>query len=280
MTILACTNWRQQFGDYELNITARYIDPIAVEIHTMLIVRTVKLYLYIAKAIQEGKRELSPEMKERSVEISIEDELQKTKSPYTFENYPETRLTIFDWNHVLDLTIHSSTLPQQALDLWWAMHDAKSELAPLYSQNGIKTPQNAPNSSADEKSAITPQQPANGVVRATRAPNPNAPQYADGQLVEFTIKRVVLGVHPTSGSVIYSLWGDLGRKFALKTIYRTSAHSDEDSYDYAAIAPLLESLQLAIPGNVQAEGKWRLIMRAAHDKGKEYMNVQSMEALS
>jgi hypothetical protein len=158
-------NYRRYFDSYELNISARKLDSNPPDIYAELIVRTVKLWLYLAKAIQNNLTTLPDEIAFRSVEQSIEEDSQDdTDTNVSFDGFDENRVTIFDWSHSqgdkfkLNMTLHSNSLPQAVLDLYWAMHSAKQTLETLYptAQNQSTKPSN---SSATPTQASTTSKP-------------------------------------------------------------------------------------------------------------------------
>lgn len=165
MSTVPCANYRRTFtterivGDkvdkitYELNTTARKVDSMTIVEYSALIIKTTKLWLYIAKAIENGQRELPETIAFKSAEMSTEDE---TKTE--LQQFGESRVTIFDWNHQLELTLHSNSLPQPTLEIWWAMNDAQKELETLYPRNPKNASQSSstgPNSSSMHPQATT-----------------------------------------------------------------------------------------------------------------------------
>ena len=279
MTTLPVVNYKRTFvqnkQSFDLNITARNIDGFPPHIQTMMIVRTVNAWLYLARAIQNGLHELDEKFAMRTVESSIEEDCSDEVGG--FVDYGESRVTVFDWNHQIDLTMHSHSLPQPTLDLYWAMFDAKAELAKLYppqtSQDGSSqgaTPAQGTN---------TPPSPANpveGVIVATKAPAPNNPQYADGQLVSYTINKIAAGSN--QGSATFALWGPLGQKYPIITVYKTNKNG-ESKKDFQEMLPVLNALKLDFE-HPEGTGNWRLVARASHaekdGKDKEYMNLVSL----
>lgn len=167
MSKVPVANYRRTFrtdkGSYELNMTARKLDSMSPEVMSILIVKTVKLWLYIAKAIELEQRELPEVIAYKSAEMSMENETETE-----LQQFDETRFTVFDWNHKLELTLHSNSLPQPTLELWWAMEDAQKELETLYPINAQNPANTAPPASATQpdkpaalKSQNTPQNARN-----------------------------------------------------------------------------------------------------------------------
>ncbi len=265
----------------ELRVTARSvdIDLFSPEIYTDLIVRTVKLWVYLATQIEQGVKTLPEQIAHKSVEQSIIDmiTLDETMQGATFQETGENRVTVFDWNHRFELTIHSDTIPQQALDLWWAMHDAKDELEKLYpSQSNEKAVNSNAAPPAGTSAPAAPAAPIAGVIKATRAPNKNRPEYADGQLVEFTVEKIVASSN--QGSATFQFWTALGKQYATHTVFKQSKSGTINS-DYEIIAPVIEKIGFSFD-KLEQVGSWRLITKVAHvDKdGKklEYHNPVSL----
>jgi hypothetical protein len=161
-------NYRRYFDSYELNISARKLDSNPPDIYAELIVRTVKLWLYLAKAIQNNLTTLPDEIAFRSVEQSIEEDSQDdTDTNVSFDGFDENRVTIFDWSHSqgdkfkLNMTLHSNSLPQAVLDLYWAMDSAKQTLSGLYPIAQKQSTQPSNSSATPPQATTTPKAPEN-----------------------------------------------------------------------------------------------------------------------
>lgn len=288
MTTFPCTNYRRHFvstrpdgsiRDYELNITARNVDGNPSSIYAELITKTVKLWLYLAVQIEAGVKTLPPEIAFTSVEGAIENEkAAEITTEMQFDHFLETRVAVFDWNYRIELTLHSSSLPQPTLDLYWAMEEAKGEFAKLYpipqtNQGG------SPQSAGGQSATNTPPPPANpveGVIVATRLPTPNSPQYADGQLVSFTITKIEAGAD--KGSATFKMWSSLGGKWATHTVYKLDTKGQPNK-SYEIIIPVLNTIKLDFE-HPEAQGSWNLVVKAAHveknGKTVEYLNTVSL----
>lgn len=166
MTNVPCVNFRRYFEGYELNITARKLDGESTEVYAALIVRTVKLWLYLASQINAAKHELPDEIAFKSAELSVEADMDGLE----FDGFDESRVTVFDWNHKLEMTLHSHSLPQPTLDLFWAMNSAKADLNDLYPITD-KIIQDTPPQPTNEPPA-TPK----GTTRANQPQTPTTPQ--------------------------------------------------------------------------------------------------------
>lgn len=293
MTVLPVTNYKRMINGYDLNITARHMDTLETKYYTELIVRTVKLWLYVAEAIKGDFRKLPEAFQFKSVESSVEELITKDDplTGYEFKPWDETRITVFDWNHKLDLTVHSSSLPQSCLDIWWAMTDAEKELDKLYPKDTPQpapeqmqpaTPKNAPQQQSAPSAPTAPQNAGNanvgatdGVLVATRAPNSNRVDYADGQLVQFNITKIELGMN--KGSVIYKMWSALGSQYPTHTVYMKKPDGQLKP-DYQIIKPLIDTLGLTMEHS-EVSGNWLLLCKAATAGEKQYLNVCEFSAL-
>lgn len=272
-----------KLNGYTLSVTSRDHgdNPHILE---ELTYRTVKAWLWLAGLIEKGKYVLDTEV--GSVEQRYATE---NNQPIPDSFVGDSRVTVWcHWksNRAMDFHLNSDDIPQVALQTWVTQETAHARLKMEYPEDAPQTAPSASNSSAQAHTgsqvpattrASNPEPPvSDNIVIATRAPNPNNKDYADGQLVEFKINKIVLGTHPNSGSVIYSLWGDLGKKYALKTVYVMASNGTDKSYDYQTAAPVLEPLSLSIPGKMQAEGNWRLICKAVNSGEKQYINIISL----
>jgi hypothetical protein len=287
--------------DYNLSITTRDFgdDPVIME---ELTYATVKTWLWVVNHLEQEAYTL-PTTPDGDVLGSVEQilaaRITDTDGPKTFPpTGGDARVTVWDTyrgNKRISFHLDSDDIPQVAVNLWVAQRHALERIfnefaAPQQQvQKAAQSSQDAQKNGATDVSQpstvdrpATPRgttempKPIDGTIIATRAPNPKEKTYQDGQLVEFSVNKIVLGTHPTSGSVIYSLWGDLGKKYALKTVYVMASNGTDKSYDYQTAAQLLESLSLSIPGKVQAEGNWKLICKAANSGDKQYMNIVSL----
>lgn len=277
MTSLETSQGFAQIENYRMNITARYDTVMGDDIATKaLIESTIKLWLYVAKLIHAGERKTA-------INSSPEDRMVGPGGvPLELMPLSEPRVTV--WCDVLageGFTVHSHSKPQDALNIFWARHDAVAAFAPAIPPQATPTPKPQENASSANVGANTGNPPPilEGVIAATRAPNPKEVLYADGQLVSFEVNKIVMGTN--NGSVTYALWGPLGARFPLKTIYKTRAGSDANSPDYIAMKDLIVSLNLSIDtGKFEATGNWLMVCKAAHvpqpdGSKKEYLNIQA-----
>lgn len=259
---------------YRLNVTAR-LDTANREHMKDLIEKTVRVWLYVAKNIEAGMRVLS-------LNTTPEDMIKANH----FAPIAEPRVTV--WADLpgsgAGFTVHSHSHAQDAIDVYFARQDALALFAPTTPPQSNSTPTEAQNAafanlgSQTGNSAPAPKV-VDGIISATRAPNPKEVLYADGQMVSFVVNKIVMGTN--NGSVTYALWGPLGARFPLKTIYKTKAGSDANSSDYIAMKDLIVGLGLSVDaGKIEAAGNWALVCKAAHvaqpdGSTKEYLNIQS-----
>lgn len=266
--------FRKSFGGYLLNVTTYGYDNLPPEVNTALIVRTVRLWLYIARAIKNGEKDLAESVAFRSVETSVEEDFEGTQIDQSKGGY----VTVFDWNHELHLTLHSNDLAQPLLDLFYAQAEALTQLVALFPDAQQTAVEGSPRAGATPPPTNTPPPPVNpveGAIVATRLPTPNTPQYADGQLVSFTIVKIEAGAE--KGSPVFKLWSSLGGRYASHTIYKLDTKG-QPKKDYELMLPVLSTLKLDFE-HPQATGTWRLVVRAQHaekeGKVKEYQNPVS-----
>jgi hypothetical protein len=287
-----------KIGDYILSVTTRASGddrPILEE----LTYRTVMTWYNIVTNRLEKENYF---FEGGSVEDVYADDLNKNakadtdapkQAPFEFkETFGDSRVTVWDTYRGAKhpcFHLNSDDSPQGAIATWRAnqigteravakLEAAMPKTAPKVIQDDHQQAQQQFDNLPSTNVSQTPQNanpPVAGAIVATRAPNPTVQEYADGQLVEFKINKIVLGTHP-SGSVIYSLWGDLGKRYALKTVYVMASNGTDKSYDYQTAAPVLESLALSIPGKVQAEGNWKLVCKATNSGAKQYLNIVSL----
>lgn len=131
-----------------------------------------------------------------------------------------------------------------------------------------------------QSSASAPQPAVEGAIVATRAPNSNRPDYVNGQLVSFTVTKIV--VSSNKGSAVYQMWTPLGTQYPTLNVYKLKPDGNLKP-DYEAIIPVLNTLNLSLD-KPEANGTWRLVCKAAHAPNKdgadrEYLNVVSLTAI-
>lgn len=264
---------------YTLSVTTRDCgdDPHILE---ELTYKTVKAWLWMAGLIQVGKFVLDQEIG------SVESRLAKDMNTEIPPAENDSRVTV--WCHwrsqrKVDFHLNSDDIPQVALSTYAAQNAAMIRLeAEFPKQDASQSNVEGANSSAAANQAPSTPNPAttpafsDAVINATRAPNPNTPQYADGQLVAFTVNKIAASSN--KGSATFQMWTALGSQYPTLTVYKLDSKG-QPKKDYETIAPVLNSLGLSFE-KPEAHGAWRMVCKAAHaekdGKVKEYLNVQSL----
>lgn len=269
-------------GEHTLSITTRDNgdDPAILQ---DLTARTIGAWLWIVhnvlwadepKAVPDGSVE-DRYLAERNAQINNPDE-----QIGLIDSWGDPRVTIWDTYRSAQraqFRLTSDDNMTVAVDVWRAQHNGVAAALQAFNPKQSTAP-SAPRS-APPGTNTPPAPPAaqGGVIVATRAPTPSRPQYADGQLVQFTVNKIVMGTN--KGSVTYALWGALGVKYPLMTIYKTKSGSDENSLNYINAKDTLVALGLSVDaGKIEATGTWTLLAKISHDGGKEYTHVVSLTA--
>lgn len=271
MTALATR--QETIGDYVLSITTRNDGGSSVETMAELTFRTIVAYLWIVDQLERGITRIDVE--------SVEARLAKDKDIKFEEQFGDPRVTVWDsyrGNKNPNFHLNSSDIPQDAINMWLANTDAIARAKAKYN---VITPPAAPASAQTSAAANTPRTvettPIAGVIAATLAPTPSTPQYAPGQQVSFHINRIVASTN--KGSPIYQLWGELGQKYPLVTVYQYKPNSKDYTSNYQQVRGVIEKLGLSL-NQPEVSGSWFLVCRVAHGKdGKEYMNCELLEAV-
>ena len=187
--------------------------------------------------------------------------------------------------------MNSSDIPQIAVNTWVANHKAIDRIRQENSQSATQTAQEAVSAAAANQQVDKPATPrgttempnsppvaTEGAIVATRAPNSNRPDYANGQLVSFTVTKIVASSN--KGSAVFQMWTPLGTQYPTISIYKLKPDGNLKP-DYEAIVPVLNTLNLSLD-KPEAVGTWRLVCRAAHVEDKktqadrEFLNVVSL----
>lgn len=178
----------ENIDGHRINVTAR-LDTENRQHMAVLVEKTIKLWLYVAKKIAAG---------ERSAEYNVtpEDAIEKNH----FTPLAEERCTVWgDTANGAGFTVHSSYTAQDALDVFWARHDAlmafKSMTEPPTQQNtpqtqsqGQSTP-NAPSTPLNANSGHSSSD-ANGVTKVSG--KKAAAALVNGSLFELPIYQIKL----------------------------------------------------------------------------------------
>jgi hypothetical protein len=259
---------------YVLSVTSRDggDEPGVLEELTL---RTIAAWLYIAAMLLKQKYVLDDDIGSVEQRYCAEHEMELP------EKWGDPRVTVWDTyrgNHI-NFHLNSDDVPQVAIDTWIAQQSAIARIKAEYPESA---PQAPPARSAPQNSTsapIAPATPQAAVLVAQRAPTPNNPQYSDGQLVQFTVNKIVASTG--QGTITYALWGAFPNlKYPLMTIFKNKKGSDENSVNYIAAKDTIVALGLSVDaGKIEATGNWQLIVKASHKDGKEYTNVVSLIAI-
>lgn len=177
---------------YRINVTAR-LDPECREAMKELVEKTVKMWLYVAKLIARDERQCA-------VEYSAESSMAARYKSLAAQ-IAEPRVTVWgDTPGGAGFTVHSHSYGQDALDIYYARHDAlkgfvSSQETPK-PQNGLSTQVAAPaspaNGAPDAKSAqsTTPSPSADGITKVSG--KKTAATLPNGSIFELPIYQVKL----------------------------------------------------------------------------------------
>lgn len=167
----------------------------------------------------------------------------------------------------LRVTVTELITVQEALDMAWSVLNAEKDFKAAlmgrlhYDPSQIRYPQSTNHRAPS----------ANGqVIPATRPPNKKRVDYPQGQQVSFVINKIEVG--SGNNTVLYKLWGPLGRQYPITFLY------EDNASHMAAAEQVLQSLNLGIGKGLQpsASGKWELIMQASiehkDDESFQYLN--------
>lgn len=272
MTIYAASTGFIQIGEYRLNVTSRAASFAGTE-NMMPITRdTIKLWVFCAGKIQAGinANDLTDEVAGMIVE-----------EKYGIPAADEPHCTV--WGDVFpgqSLTVHSTSILRVVFDLWYARESA---IIAAIEALGLPTPpaqQPAPQNTPEPRhkaefgdlppSAVPT--PTEGVIDAQGFPSARNMQYANGQLVRFSIERIA--VNTAGGKPVYELFMPGGKYAAFKV------YSDNEIAMHA-IGETLRGLGLSFD-KPEVTGNWQLVAKTANrEKGGapiQYFNPQYFEA--
>lgn len=277
------------------------------EVMEELTFRTVAAWLAIADALENGSADKFAAF--GSVEERYADEINKAAvdtdgpkpEPFSFgDSWGDPRCTVWDTfrsSKPIHFHLNSDDKIPVAIATWQANQNAIKRIAELYHQKPApelpqEPPQSAPQAAGADRpatpknapdaqnSAPAPHTAVEGAIVATRAPNSNRPDYANGQLVSFTVTKIVASSN--KGSAVYQMWTPLGTQYPTLSIYKLKPDGNLKP-DYEAIVPVLNTLNLSLD-KPEAVGTWRLVCKAAHVPNKdgadrEFLNVVSLTAI-
>lgn len=188
MTILETSQGFVNVGAYRVNVTAR-LDTANREHMTAIVEKTVKLWLFVAKAITANQRKAEwPE----GVALTPEDIVK----PNHFTPIAEPRCTV--WGDIAGsgFTVHSYSNAQDALDIFYSRMDGlkifaiapEAPKAPATPQ-GSQTPENAPRPANSPSDAISSPS-VDGVTKISG--KKTAATLPNGSLFELPIYQIKL----------------------------------------------------------------------------------------
>lgn len=279
-------------GKYTLSVTTRDGGD-TTDMLSELTYRTIKAWLWIVAKLEQGETVL-PLTEQGDMRGSVEEGLHKEFIDHDGDLFPplpsgDARVTVWDTfksQSRIGFHLNSDDIPQIAINTWLANHKAieriLAEQPPMASQprqdtpNSSATPSQAPTTPPAPNGAANPPLFMDGAIVASRLPTPSTPQYADGQIVSFTIVKIEASAD--KGSPTFKLWSSLGGKYPSHTIYKLDTKGQVKK-DYEAMLPVLNALKLDFE-HPEAKGTWRLVVRAQHaekdGKTKEYQNLVSI----
>lgn len=295
-------------GGYQVSVTTRH-NGEPQDMMEELTYRTIKAWVVIVTKFLEQQVYTLPLAEDGNLRGSVEqayaaeinagyDTDAPPKEPFAFaETFGDARVTCWDTfksNPRISFHLNSDDIPQVAVDTWLAnqrgIQRAFEEFGGIKErvQNTAKTHVDAPNSSAappqasDAPATTKASNPApavEGAIVATRAPKSSEVQYSDGQLVSFTVTKIVASSN--KGSPVYEMWTPLGSQWPTIKVYKLDTKGKEKP-DYKTIVGILATLNLSLD-KPEAMGTWRLIVKAAHVPGtegdREFLNVVSLTAI-
>lgn len=283
-------------GRYTLSVTTRDCGDTP-EMMEELTYRTIKAWLWISSKLEAGEYTL-PLTAEGDMLGSVEQRLSNEFIDHDASMFPDVegdaRVTVWDTfksTNRIGFHLNSSDIPQIAVNTWVANHKAIDRIRQENSQSATQTAQEAVSAAAANQQVDKPATPrgttempnsppvaTEGAIVATRAPNSNRPDYANGQLVSFTVTKIVASSN--KGSAVFQMWTPLGTQYPTISIYKLKPDGNLKP-DYEAIVPVLNTLNLSLD-KPEAVGTWRLVCRAAHVEDKktqadrEFLNVVSL----
>lgn len=296
---------------YNLSITVRDNGEDA-SIQEELAFRTIGAWLWIASRLEQNVYTIPDELR-GSVESRYAAELNAApkdtdappKPAFEFqETFGDSRVTIWDsyrGQKRINFHLNSDGDLQRAVDTWCATQNAldrafekwgdveskvkNATQSNVAASNSSATPPVPMDTPATTKASNSPQGSSSenafvgGVIVATRAPKSSEVQYADGQLVSFTVTKIVASAN--KGSPVYEMWTPLGSQWPTIKVYKLDTKGKEKP-DYKAIVGILAALNLSLD-KPEAAGTWRMIVKAAHvpseNGDREFLNVQSLTAI-
>lgn len=135
-------------------------------------------------------------------------------------------------------------------------------------------------STAHQNAANANVAPVEGVLVANTWPDKKKVQYADGQLVSFTITKIKAAFF--KGSPTYELYTSFGGNYPGFTVYKFKTGTQELTQTYESVVGVLATLNLTLE-QPERVGTWRAVVKANHSEKdgsvREYLNVQNLTAV-
>lgn len=293
-----------KLGNWILNVTTRD-NGEDTQLLEELTYRTIIMWVNIVRRLEkntfiyEGESVEKMYAAEINKRMSADTDASKSapfefSEPWGSNNSRVTVWSTYRGNDNPNFHLNSDDVPQAAIDVWVANSNAVDraveKLAALMPQTTPQAPQLPVTDEQAQFDALPSMQPATpkntppattGAIVATRAPNANRPEYTNGQLVSFTVNKIV--ATSNKGSAVYQMWTALGTQYPTISVYKLDTKGGIKP-DFEAIVPVLNTLNLTLD-KPEAIGTWRLICKAAHVPSKdntgdrEYLNVVSLTAI-
>lgn len=246
---------------YRVNVTAR-LDAPNREHMKALVEKTMRLWLYVARHIAEGKRICSP--------IDCPEDMVVRNH---FLPLSEARVTIWgDMPNRAGFTVHSHSKAQDVLDVYWARLDGLASFikeppkAPTSPQSTEtpKTPQNAANVPPDSKEGQSSEAvKVGGKKDATALPN--------GTVFELSICQIKK--RSQDGTEYFEFFGKYGNKIG--DWPEMNVYTDNEVAQKNGLLDKLNTLGLT-PGKDKL-GEWTLKGKVAEKDGKKKLYALALK---
>lgn len=281
----------RDINGFILSITTRRREGDSPRTLQDLTTNTLNAWLWMVNLLQKKEWDTAVDLP------SVEEKYGTEKGINMEETFGEPRVTIWaTWRSTNKFRFHLNSddrlqnavmvhAAQEAgieasIAAWNKAHPSTSQQndapatpknAPPPAPNTPTTPQNAANANVA---------PVDGVLVATTWPDKKKVQYADGQLVSYTITKIKAAFF--KGSPTYELYTNFGGNYPGFTVYKFKSGTQELTQTYESIVGVLATLGLTLE-QPEAIGTWRVVIKANHSEKDgvvtEYKNVQSLTAL-
>lgn len=257
MTTFETSQGFAQVEQYRVNVTTR-LDAEHRQYMQKLTEKTIKLWLAVAKKIVAGERQFDYPHSPESAMAKDEPGCDKINTPLA-----EPRVTI--WGDPIKdngFTVHSHTLPQDALDSFWSRYDA------LQSFKSAEPP-------APSSTPVAPQNPANANVEPNKASFdtsgdrkfPTTKEALEALDIDalFVVPVSKVMLRSQDGNEYWELYGKYGGKPAQYPDMRV--YRDNEVAQKNGLASKLDAFGL-MPGK-ELVGEWTLKAKVGERKGKK-----------